>query len=118
MKLLCFQRRNEGDELPKSLIGFWVLRADYGSGPVLRSFGAQLMIPIPFKATHLEPWSGTYKRGKRYPTVGIRFSLTRGEWKRLRVGLLTWMRPYGPQELVATREQIEDGIYPPKEGAN
>jgi len=118
MKLFAFQRRKEGDELPKSLLGVWTLRADYGNGPVLRSFGALLMVPISITSTYLEPWSGTYRRGKRWPTIGIRFSLTRGEWKRLNVGTMAWMRPVGQQETVATLEQIQDGLYPPKEGAN
>lgn len=118
MKLFSFQRRDEGADLPQSLLGFWSLYADYGDGPVLRSFGASLMLPIPIHGTYIEPWYCTYKRGQRCPTVAIRFSLIRGKWKRLRVGALAWMRPYGPQETVATREEIEDGIYPPKEGAN
>ena len=118
MKLLSFQRRDEGSELPRAMLSFWTVHADYGAGQVLRSFGASLMLPTPVRATYFEPWSCTYKRGKRCPTVGIRFSLVRGQWRRLRVGALAWMRPDGPQEIVATREQIEDGIYPPKEGAN
>jgi hypothetical protein len=116
MKLFAFQRRKEGDELPESIFGFWVLRINYGNGPVLRSFGAQLMIPIPITSTYLGPWDLTYRRGKRWPTIGIRFSLVRGEWKRLIVGTMAWMRPVGQQETVATLEQIQDGLYPPKEG--
>lgn len=118
MKLFAFQRRKEGDELPESIFGFWILRIDYGNGPMLRSFGAQLMIPIPITSTYLESWNCTYRRGKRWPTIGIRFSLTRGEWKQLKVGTMAWMRPVGQQETVATLEQIQDGLYPPKEGAN
>ena len=116
MKLIGFQSLGEGDRLADAAIVFWRRDTVRDGQETMSAFGIALMLPIPIRGKYWDASLGALMCGWRLPRVSA--------WVRPeRDGMQTvvfpaWMHPIGLQHLLAYRWQIEDGIYPPKQGAN
>jgi hypothetical protein len=113
MKLVSFQRLGEGERFADAAIVLWRVRDDQRA---LRAFGIAVMLPVPVLGKYWDMCLDALMRGWRVPRVLIYATRPRnGKWIPV---FRRWMHEIGKQELLAYRWQIEDGIYPPKEGAN
>lgn len=109
MKLISFEDKPQGVIARLAFLSLWRTMVDYGAGPVLRSFGCLLMLPLPWFGTYQDFHTAGYIRGWRIPVVGARGGFVRGEKSRPNFGATIFMRPIGRQVLLSTREQVEDG---------
>ena len=80
----------------------------------MRTFGIAAMLPIPIYGKFWDVELDGLMRGWRLPRVEVKFGRSRSG-KRF-FAFHRWMQEIGTPELLAYRWQIEDGIYPPKEG--
>ena len=116
MKLFAFQHRDEGERIANAAVVLWKLDEIYDGLSVMRACGIAVMLPIPIYGKFWDVELGALMRGWRLPRVMARFGQSRSG-KRF-FAFHRWMKPIGTPELLAYSWQIEDGLYPPKEGAN
>jgi hypothetical protein len=113
MKLLSFSRRDEGSEFPKAFLSFWNMRVDYGYGPVLRSFGVCMNLPIRVQRTYFCPMPFDWVRGLCTPFIGIRFGFIRGEWRRPHISFQAFMRSAEPGQKVPPPKFVKVKVISP-----
>ena len=112
MKPLAIFRNEEGGEIVRAALSIWRMKKDYGygAGIVLRSLGFCLMLPIPIYGRYEDLMSGAIYKGWRVPVVCLAIGFVRGEKKRPKPHARAWFYPVGEQKLMATLEQIQDGM--------
>lgn len=115
--LIAIHRKADGEVIHPALLTIWWTRLLPGISP-LSGIGAAVMLPFPTFFKYRDLYRGALMQGMRLPTVALLLSFTRGDKRKWVFKAGTWMRHVGQQKTIATREEIEDGLYPPtKEGA-
>lgn len=110
MRLIKFQLLAEGERTAKAaLVVWWKRRSDKR----LRALGLSIYIPLPWFADYMDHESGCLVRGWRFPMVAI--AMWHGMNQKWRPRWASWMQPIGMRTVLATQEEIEDGLYPRKD---
>ena len=110
MRLIAIFNRPEGETTVRGILSIWQTKINYGAGQVLRSLGFALMLPIPIYGRY-ESWErGAIYKGWRVPVLGLRIGFVCGDKKRPMINARVWLHALGKQHVIATHEQIQDGM--------
>jgi hypothetical protein len=112
MQLISIRHRAEGEMIAIALIAIWYMRVAYDGVDRLRCLGIAIALPAPTFFKYWDLCTGALMRGVRIPVAAFKVDFIRGDKRNRAYRMSAWLRPVGHQTLVATREQIEDGLYP------
>ena len=108
--LIAIHHKGEGEEIRKALLTVFWTRTERDDISYLRAIGMVMTLPIPTFFKYEDFCTARLMQGMRLPRIGFRIS--RMHNRKPRFDACAWLQPVLSQKLIATREQIEDGIYP------
>lgn len=107
MKVISFQRRDEGERFVDAAIVLWRLDGMRNGQQALRAFGIAVMLPFPVLSTYRELFAPGPMRGWRVPRVLAYCTRPRsGKWIPV---MRAWMQEIGQQRLLATTNPTKQG---------
>lgn len=112
MRLIAIHHRSEGETIRTALITAWHTYVVYDGIAKLRGIGLALMLPVPTFFKYYDACTAELRRGMRFPRVMWRIGFLRGEKRKPMFSFMSGMQPVGRQVIIATRTEIEDGLYP------
>lgn len=117
MRLISISHRAEGERVDGgrlgALLNIWWTYAGYQGVKLLRGVGVSITLPLPtffkYRDTYM---GGNLMSGMRFPTLAFAMWFVRGDKRNRQYRAVAWMRPVRQQKLIATQQDIEDGLYP------